>query len=97
MGELPEARTDKERIGRYLLGELFWELDQFEGPGTELEPRAAVEVVSCTSYHDMQVRVGELTYQVWLSWRNDVPPRITRTPGQSGALARKSDEWSCDT
>lgn len=66
-----------ESVATYLLRELFWELDQFEGIGSELQPREEVQVASCMGYHDLIVRVGARTYEVWLSWRADMPPRIT--------------------
>lgn len=72
-----------EGFARYILGELFWELERFEGIGAELTRSDAVEVVSCTSYHDLQVRFHGQIYDVWLSWRGDVPPRITPVKEQA--------------
>jgi hypothetical protein len=70
--------ADAQRFGRYLVGELFWELEQHPKVGEALRHAGAesVEVLSFTGYTELRVRCGSQEYQVRLSWRKDTPPRI---------------------
>lgn len=73
-----DGEADETKFKRYLLGELFWELEQ-HGPRPSsfagVQPDS-VEVLSFRGYHDLRVRVGGAVFDVHLSWRKDVPPEI---------------------
>ena len=69
-------------FGRYLIGELLWELKQHPDVGAGLRgiPPDDVAVIAARSYQDLRVRAGAEVYDVWLSWQLLVPPRITPRP-----------------
>jgi len=73
-----DSMTEDERFRRYLLGELFWELEQHPevGAAIRLAPPETVEVVSYSGYENLNLRIGSRSYRVRLSWRKDRPPRF---------------------
>jgi hypothetical protein len=75
------------KFKRYLLGELYWELEQhaaMSSPFTGVE-RDAVEVLAFRGYHDLRARVAGVIYDVHLSWKKAEPPVITRLEDTSAA------------
>jgi hypothetical protein len=65
---------------RYLVDELFWELDQHEPRPANFssDKRELVEVLSFHKYDDLRVRIAGVVYDIHLSWRKDLPPTIQR-------------------
>ena len=68
------------RFKKYLLGELYWELEQhpelpspFKGIGME-----SVEVLAFQGYDYLRVQVSGVVYVIRLSWKKLVPPFIKR-------------------
>ena len=75
--------TDNGRFERYLVGELFWELEQHQPRPSSfvgIQPDA-VEVLAVSGYHDMRIRVEAQVFEVHLSRRKDVPPDIRKVEG----------------
>jgi hypothetical protein len=79
-------KEDVMRFKRYLVGELFWELEQHP-PVAEgfagIRP-TEVEVVTFRGYHELRVRIQGQVFDVNLSWQKDVPPRVQRVPDVAG-------------
>jgi hypothetical protein len=71
---------DNEEFGRYLLGELRWELAQsrLTVPGLTDEPLENAEVLSYSGYDALRLRVGASVFEARLSWRGDVAPVVLR-------------------
>jgi hypothetical protein len=71
---------EEAKLKRYLLGELFWELDQHESRPVDFASgkQELVEVLSFRGYDDFRVRIADAIYDIHLSWRKDVPPDIRR-------------------
>jgi hypothetical protein len=71
---------DEKHFGRYLVGELFWELEQHPdvGAAIRLATPEVVEVISFRGYEELRIRVELEAYQVRLSWRKDMPPLIEK-------------------
>lgn len=76
------TRMDSEetKFKRYLLGELYWELEQhthLSSPFAGVD-RESVEVLTFQGYDDLRVQVASVVYDVHLSWKKAAPPVITR-------------------
>ena len=71
---------EEAKFKRYLIGELFWELDQHESRLDDFASgnRELAEVLSFHGYDDLRVRIADTFYDIHLSWRKDVPPTIQR-------------------
>ena len=71
---------DEARFKRYLVGELFWELDQHESRPEDFASgkQELVEVLSFQGYDDLRVRIADTIYDIHLSWQKAVPPIIQR-------------------
>ena len=83
----PESRftggfvvEDDPKFKRYLLGELFWELEQHQPIPAMFAgvSRDEVEVLMYRGYDDLRVRIACAVYDIVLSWRKSVPPSIKR-------------------
>jgi hypothetical protein len=72
--------NDEVRFKRYLLGELYWELEQHPHMSSPFATvgRESVEVLTFRGYDDLRVRVCDAVYDVHLSWEKAAPPVITR-------------------
>jgi hypothetical protein len=73
-------QIEETKVKRYLLGELYWELEQhthLSSPFTGVD-RESVEVLTFGGYDDLRVRVAGVVYDVHLSWNPVAPPVITR-------------------
>lgn len=68
----------EEKFGRYLVGELCWELGQFDVGVPELQNIQAeqIEVLSFSGYKSLRVRVASAVFDAHLSWRGDAAPII---------------------
>lgn len=71
---------DDAKFKRYLVGELYWELEQHPHIHSPLAtvPRESVEVLAFQGYDDLRIRVSGAIYDVHLSWKKLEPPTITR-------------------
>ena len=72
--------TDELKFKCYLIGELYWELEQHpdvSSPFTKVE-RESVEVLVFQGYDSLRVRVYDVVYDVQLSWKKAAPPLIKR-------------------
>jgi hypothetical protein len=67
-----------EQFGRYLLGELLWELAHFDVavPGLTDVPEEKIEVISFSGYDTIRLRVESIVFQGHLNWRADAPPIV---------------------
>ena len=75
--------TNETNFKRYLVRELFWELDQHSPRPhnfVSIKPEN-VEVLTYSGYDDIRARIGEFDYDVHLSWRKDVSPIILKIDG----------------
>ena len=73
-----EATMD-EGFARYILGELRWELEQFNMslPGVEPIQPEQIEVLAYSG-NVLRFRVKDVTFDALLSWRGDIAPVITQ-------------------
>ena len=71
---------EETKFKHYLVGELFWELDQHESRPEDFASgkQGFVEVLSFQGYDNLRVRIADTVYDIHLSWRKDVPPIIQR-------------------
>ena len=69
---------DDVKFKRYLLGEMYWELEQHGQMSSPFSngDRESVEVLTFQGYNDLQVRVGGVVYDVHLTWQKTEPPVI---------------------
>ncbi len=76
---------DRKKFARYLVGELLWELEQFDVGTAELQNVQAeqIEVLSFSGYKSLRFRVASAVFDAHLSWQGDVPPTIERIPDTS--------------
>ena len=67
-----------EKFAKYVLGELFWEMEQFglSLVGAEHIPRDSIEVLSC-SINQLRIRANGLIFEAQLCWSADAAPTIT--------------------
>lgn len=65
-------------FGRYLIGELFWELDKFQVhvPGLTDVSVDQIEVLSFKGYDSVRLRVGSTVFEANLAWGAQTPPTI---------------------
>ena len=72
--------TDESKFKRYLVGELFWELEQHQPLPDSFAgiQHDTVEVLSFRGYDEMRVRVGDAVFDIHLSWQKDVAPNIQK-------------------
>ena len=69
-----------DRFNRYLLRELYWELDLHDVGPQELKqslPEQA-EVLSHCGYASLRVRIASAVFDVGLSWHKETPPTIEK-------------------
>lgn len=69
-----------DRLNRYLLRELYWELDLHDVGPQELKqslPEQA-EVLSHCGYASLRVRIASAVFDVGLSWHKETPPTIEK-------------------
>lgn len=68
------------KFARYLVGELLWELEQFDIEVAEIQNVHAeqIEVLSYTNCNSLRICVGLAVFDIALSWRGDVAPTIQR-------------------
>ena len=71
---------DNTNFKRYLVRELFWELEQHPPVSSEFAGVAqeSVEVLMYRGYDDLRIRIGGTVYDVHLSWKKAEPPAIKR-------------------
>ena len=71
---------DNAKFKRYLVGEMFWELEQHPPLPPEFAgvARDSVEVLMYRGYDDLRIRIGGAVYDVHLSWKKAEPPGIKR-------------------
>jgi hypothetical protein len=84
---MTRMENDEAKFKRYLLGELYWELEQhphISSPFSTVE-RESVEVLAFRGYDDLRVRVSGVTYDAHLSWKKTAPPVITRVENTNAA------------
>ena len=69
-----------DRFNRYLLRELYWELDLHDVGPQELKEflPGQVEVLSHCGYASLRVRIPFAVFDVCLSWRKETPPTIEK-------------------
>jgi len=71
-----------EKIGRYLCGELLWEMEQndISLPDLKNVQRESIVPLSYFGYQFLRFRVGDTFFEAHLSWRPNVAPIIRRIP-----------------
>jgi hypothetical protein len=72
--------NDDEKYKRYLVGEMFWELEQHTPIPAEFVgvSRESVEVLMFRGYDDLRIRISGRVYDVRLSWAKANPPTFKR-------------------
>jgi hypothetical protein len=73
-----EGDSEAERFGRYLCGELRWELEQnpqVESP-LRAAPRDEFRAIRYARYEQVEVEYRGRRYRARLTWRPDQPPVI---------------------
>ena len=72
--------NEDTKFKRYLVGEFFWELAQYDplpAGFVGVQPES-VEVLSFHGYDDLRVRVADALYDIHLSWKKAEPPVIQK-------------------
>ena len=79
--------NEDTKFKRYLLGELYWELEQHAHLSSPFAgvSRESVEVLTFHGYDDLRVRVAGVTYDIHLSWKKAAPPVIARVEDTNAA------------
>lgn len=72
--------NDDVKFKQYLLGELFWELEQHEPFPADFVgvDRDSIEVLMYRGHDDLRIRIAGKVYDVHLTWKKVVPPTIRR-------------------
>lgn len=72
--------NDNAKFKRYLVGEMFWELEQHPPLPPEFANVApdSVEVLMYRGYDDLRIRIAGAVYDVHISWTKAKPPVMKR-------------------